>query len=341
MKPLFFHLSKALKFIPLSWLIKASAQNIILPFYHVVSNREVIHIKYLYNVKSEKNFEQDLDFFLTHYQPIDYFQLHSIQKNTIKQKKYFFLSFDDGLSEFYDVIAPILKRKGIPAVCFLNSAFIDNKALFFRYKASVLIHQFRNMSVSHNLKNQIILACNQWNVKYDNQFRFLLSINYFQQNFFDTLAHLIDFDFNEYLKKHTPYLSTEQISSLIEQGFLFGAHSIDHPLYAHLNQNEQQIQTQSSINEIVTKFDLDYKLFSFPFTDNGVKKSFFDYIFNPQNSIAEATFGVAGLKHDSCTQNRQRIPIEIAHFTAQEVVYGEYFYYLLKALFNKNTLKRS
>ncbi len=336
-----YQLSKVFKGVSLKHLIKATGQNIILPFYHAVSDDEVIHIRHLYNVKSSKTFESDLDFFLKYYKPIDYYQLvDSINNNKKINENSFLLSFDDGLSEFYNVIAPILKRKGIPAICFLNSAFIDNKDLFFRYKASVLIHKLQSTVVSSSLEKEIISWFKQLNLTYDNNYRSLLSINYLKRNYLDDLASLIGFDFNEYMQKYKPYLSTEQINSLIKQQFLFGAHSIDHPQYSDLNENQQLLQTESSINEVITKFNLNYKIFSFPFTDFSVQKSFFDNIFEKNNSIADLTFGCAGLKHDSCIRNIQRIPIEIDNFSAQEIVYGEYLYYIVKAFINKNTIKR-
>ena len=44
------------------------------------------------------------------------------------------LTFDDGLSECYQVVAPILKEKGIPATFFLCSAFVDNHELAYRFQ---------------------------------------------------------------------------------------------------------------------------------------------------------------------------------------------------------------
>jgi hypothetical protein len=62
------------------------------------------------------------------------------EKPEIIKKPLLHLSFDDGLSACYDTIAPILLRKGVPATFFLNPAFIDNKALMFRYKISLCLN---------------------------------------------------------------------------------------------------------------------------------------------------------------------------------------------------------
>ena len=57
------------------------------------------------------------------------------------RRKQMVLSFDDGLVECHQVIAPLLMTKGVPATFFLNNHFIDNRDLFFRYKASLIIDQ--------------------------------------------------------------------------------------------------------------------------------------------------------------------------------------------------------
>ena len=136
-------------------------------------------------------------------------------------------------------------------------------------------------------------------------------------------------------------MDTNQIKSLINQGFEFGAHSIDHPLFAELDTSKQLYQLEQSIKDITLKFNLDYKLFSFPFTDYKVTMNLFNAIFDKNAPISDLTFGSAGLKNDSCIQNIQRIAIERDGFLAQEVIYHEYVYCILRSFFNKGTINRN
>ena len=53
----------------------------------------------------------------------------------------FHLAFNDGWREFHGFIAPVLLDKGIPATCFLNSALIDNKELFYRFRSNLSIER--------------------------------------------------------------------------------------------------------------------------------------------------------------------------------------------------------
>src|SRR5690606_37008030 len=131
MTTILYKLSNLFTFLPIGVLQKITRQNAIFPFYHLISDQDVIHVKHLYSVKHTQAFERDLDFLLKNYEAIDLNTLEGlIHQDKPIDKKVFLLSFDDGLSQFYDIIAPILRRKGIPAVNFLNSAFIDNKDLF-------------------------------------------------------------------------------------------------------------------------------------------------------------------------------------------------------------------
>ena len=154
----------------------------------------------------------------------------------------------------------------------------------------------------------------------------------------DEIAEIIDLDFNEFLLKKSPYLTSSQITDLIKKGFYFGAHSIDHPEYQYIELKEQIRQTKESIQKICTDFAIDYKIFAFPFTDYKVSKEFFNVI--KENEIAENTFGCAGQKTDVIKNNHQRIPFEMGSLSAKKILNSELLYYLLKMPLGKNTIKR-
>jgi len=328
-----YGLSKGISFIPTPLLIKLTQQDLILPFYHTISDEEMPHIKHLYPIKGVKAFIKDLDFLLMHFNPIDYSDfLDLFYKKQKPRKPSFLLSFDDGLKEFHDVIAPILLQKGIPAICFLNSGFIDNQDLFYRYKSSLLIDKIKT-------EPKLIAKISDLFEASSNITQNILSVQFQNKDVLDNIAKRIDYDFNDFLSTESPYLNSEQINSLISKGFHFGAHSINHPEYQYIELQEQIRQTKESVQFVSRKFSLENKIFSFPFTDFNVSKQFFSHL--SEKKIVDITFGCAGQKKETIPNHFQRIPLEMNNLSGKQIINGELFYYLLKMPFGKNIINRS
>ncbi|NCB09485.1 MAG: hypothetical protein EOM73_15150, partial [Bacteroidia bacterium] len=91
-----------------------------LPFYHVVSDQKLPHIQN-YPFRTVRQFQSELDFFLKHFKPVS---LQYLIENPKTTEKIFHISFDDGLKECAEIIAPILLQKGIPATFFINPGFV-------------------------------------------------------------------------------------------------------------------------------------------------------------------------------------------------------------------------
>ncbi len=324
-------LGKSAASLSTNTLFQLTKQQAILPFYHAIADRPLAHIKNLYQVKSSKEFSDDLDYLLQHFKPVSLEQFFALKSNPSKtQKPYFLLSFDDGLREVKDVIAPILKAKGIPAVCFLNSEFVDNKALFFRYKASLLIEEVNKSNSIRNAAKDFFQT--------EDAVTILLAIKHNGQEQLNQFANYIGYSFIDFLKNEQPYLNKSDIVDLKQQGFDFGAHSANHPEYQYLPLEEQLWQTEESLNFI--KYEIGVKLlsFSFPFTDFGVSKEFFTALNQTKQIVA--TFGCAGMKEHSIPNHFQRIDFEEKGLSGKEILNTEMLYYLMKQPIGKNKITR-
>ena len=321
-------------------LPKITNRKLILPFYHAVADTVPVHLKYLYHVRSVKTFEKDLDFLLKNFQPVSIEDIYK-QFNGDKKlsKNSFFLSFDDGLKEFKEFAWPVLKRKGIPAALFINNAFVDNKELFFRFKASILIDFVQNSNNADLLKKALGIFDLKNNS--DSEFESLVKGVKYQQRFIlDEIAHSFNLDFDNYLKVQKPYLSKAELLQLNSEGVHIGAHSINHPLFNELSENEQWAQFSGSIDWVKANFNQKINSFSFPFTDYGISAGFFTRIFNTEKPFVDFTFGTAGLKKEKFSNHLQRIPIENYETRMNQILQKQYFYYLLKAPLLKNTIRR-
>ena len=87
---------------------------------------------------------------MKHYKPINPNDL--LDNTTITNT--FLLSFDDGLSEIYTDIFPILKAKNIKSIFFINPNFLDNKEALYKHSISLIISYLRKI----NFKKEAIEA---------------------------------------------------------------------------------------------------------------------------------------------------------------------------------------
>ncbi len=324
--------------IPLPFLRFMTGQRIVMPVYHLVSDLPVPHVNPLYSIKNTRDFIADLDFLLKHFTPVDLTQVIAATKGqVVLSRNAFFLSFDDGLREFHDVIAPILLQKGVPATCFLNSDFIDNRDLFFRYKVALAAHA---ITTSPNLLKKPDVQ-NWFSSHFDSSTNVssLLNLRYSKRHELDKLLPFLEIDINAYLAEKQPYLTSNQIFSLISQGFHFGAHSCDHPEYSQISSAEQVRQTVDSVQYITQAFQLPYRAFAFPFTDFGADDAVFQAM-HGKNAQTDISFGCAGMKRDPWPHHFQRIPVEKEGLSAEKTIHSEYLYYLLKAPFGRNITRR-
>lgn len=306
-----------------------------LPVYHCVSDENLPHIRHVIQYKNTKQFEEDIDCLSKHFQWVNWQEFKDFTSGTFKpQKKIALLTFDDGFREFYDIVAPLLERKGIYACNFINPAFIDNREMMFRCKASLLIEAlekkksidpevYRILSLNHQATAETLK-------------REFLKITYQEKDILDLLAEKLEVDFQNYLKEYRPYLNTEELKSLIHRGFGISSHGWDHPKFGDLSL-EQQMESIHKTFTYLKENDFLYDSFAFPFTDFGVKNEFFEELF--RNKEIYCSFGAAGIKLDSVKMNFQRIPMEMGE-NAERILKKEIAYFKLKKLINKNRIVR-
>jgi peptidoglycan/xylan/chitin deacetylase (PgdA/CDA1 family) len=288
-----------------------------------VSNEKLTHILN-YSYRNTTQFEKELNFYLKHFKSVSLSELIS-GKNLPKNA--FHLSFDDGLKECAEIIAPILLKKGIPATFFVNPGFVDNQRLFHKYKASLILGQLNkvpNLEAEQILKNQNL------------QGEQILKATFLQEVFLDEVAELTGINFENFLAETKPYLSTEQLLKLKEQGFSIGAHSYSHPEFWKISEDEQMNEIKKSMNWLVEKINPDIRAFSFPFTDSGVSYKVMKALKNEH--ICDISFGTAGIKYDEYDSHLQRYPVEKPGDFKQNLK-AELIYFVLRKIIGKETVK--
>lgn len=311
-----------------------------IPYYHIISDEDVLHVKHLYPYKKIKQFSSDIDYILKHFQPVSLAALLALLKHdTPLPRKALLLTFDDGFSQIYDVVAPILLQKGIPATFFINSSFTDNHNLCHQHKASLIVEHLLQHEFSKTVQNEIIMLLRQNKLTGTSINSCIMAIKYEQRNLIDNIADILELDFNHYLQKYQPYLTSQQIHKLISDGFAIGAHSIDHPLYKKLKLEEQILQTMESVMFVRNTFNLDYGAFAFPHSDNGVSKQYFTRI--EKSGLVDISFGTSGIIEDCVRNNFQRFSMENTMMPAENILAYQYAKRLWRIIKHDTMIKRT
>ena len=331
-KEIVFKLSFLYNLLSVSFLMKITGKKYIHVFYHFIVDKENDLVNQLYKAKNKEEFIKDLSFLKKNFVNLKGNDIHS---NAIENG--FLLSFDDGLTNFYTVVAPILIKQNISAINFLNSGFINNKSLFYRYKVNLLLNQIEDKEIDKQQEKLLVELLDLKNEFKNSLIEYLKKETIKDVLMIDEVSVILKFSFEDVLNNE-PYLNNNQIIELQSKGFDFGAHSKTHPRFSEISFDDQVKETLESLKEVKDEFDIKNNFFSFPFSDDGVTKSFFSNM--AQEKII--TFGSSGLKDEANENHFQRIQMEYtsAIYSAETIVKGELIYYLIKKVFNKHKTLR-
>jgi peptidoglycan/xylan/chitin deacetylase (PgdA/CDA1 family) len=316
--------------VPTPLILKGLDIRPISPFYHLVSNNLPPHVKHLYKILSVREFENDLDYLLKYFMPIDASSLVRYLNHDLElEKPSVFMSFDDGFREVKDIISPILLRKGIPAAFFVNPAYLDNADLMYRCKVSLIIDKIETTGISNT-----ITAGLSFLLKTENDIPHiknnLIQLKLDEIGIITKIAKMVEVDFDDYLKRAQPYLKISDLHSLGKSGFTIGGHGFTHPYFNEISYEEQLSQVKQSMQWVNANFPTQPKLFAFPFTDFGVSNDLIQQIASGKDNLCDVSFGTSGIRPAKLQRHLQRIPMEVKDVSAEMLVEGEILYHFAK-----------
>lgn len=309
---------------------------LLLPYHHVVSNDFLPHISQLYAFKNVQQFTKDLDFLLKHYKPIHPDDLgKAIFNDAAIPPGSFLLTFDDGFREVYDNIAPILEKKGVPAIFFLNPAFVNNRELFYRCKISLMIDELKNKTADLlPIYSKVLPAAPDTGTV----IAALKNLNQHNASVLDILANNIHFSFEDFLEKKKPFLTSSQIVDLHKRGFTIGAHSMNHPYYHLLSVEDQVRQTIDSCNYVKELLGTEECHFSFPHSDAGISQAGIDAI---NQHVTGLLFGIQNQKKELHNRILHRFNAERPETNANALIKGQLLLNKIQQLTGRDTVKRN
>lgn len=293
MKPILRKLlRRGLATLPLGRLAGLSGCRTLSVFYHTVFDRPPPYFANLYSVKTPAAFEADLDLLLNAgLEPLSLEELLAVDTPSGLPPRRFFLSFDDGYREMAETIAPILKRKGIPATFFLCSSVLDNTSWLFEDQIGLI-----RQRLAARAEGSTSREANRMLNRHGHTLESLASCRMPATSLIADLTPVLEIDWMSELATYQPYVTSEQVRSLIQDGFSIGAHSINHPLFERLDDDERLRQFSESLKAIVSRFDLPYRVFAFPYGEFGIPRASIESF--RKSGLADAIFGTRGLVDD-------------------------------------------
>lgn len=323
--------SRICSWVPLRLWHRLLGVELVLPYWHVVSNEDLPHISGLYRYRAVREFKADLEFFLRYYTPVSLQDvLNHLTGDGALPKRCFLPTFDDGFREVHQVIAPLLRTLGVPAVFFVITSVVDNHELCYPQKKSLLIRALATgpssavtRELARRLKEAAVIGSDL-----PSQLR---SIHSRQRGVLDALGPLLGCDFTAYAAAQQPYLTSAQVEALLRDGFSIGAHSVDHPLYPELSLAEQLSQTQDSLEWLAQRFCFPCDSFAFPYQDTEVTPEFFHAAF--ADGRLKISFGSGGLMPHFFPRNLPRFTMERTELPAGAILARQFGRTLLREPF--------
>jgi peptidoglycan/xylan/chitin deacetylase (PgdA/CDA1 family) len=307
----------------------------VFPYYHLVRDKKVAHIEHLYPYKNVAQFRRDLDLLLQNYKPIDPADL---LKNT-QTENGFLLTFDDGLSEIYTVIFPILQEKDIKAVFLVNPDFVDNHESLYKHDISLII----GLLEQHNFDGSIVSKiCSHMQIT-DNPNRETLAKRlkatpFSERQKIKELCILLGIDVAKYLESQKPYITKAQIAEMLAAGHYFGGHTLSHPPLIQLTHEQQKAEIIGSIEWVKSNFGIPYALFAFPFSDKGISAKLLNELFAYDPKLL--LFGNSGIKRDVNERIIQRFSLENPSREPAKLIVAENLYRLYNKIIGQYKIKR-
>jgi len=295
--------------LPQAAVTRIAGRTLVAPCYHMVTDESPVHTRHLYTKRGVAEFEKDLDYLLKSFTPLSVEEIGRLSaKDLPLPDNSFFLSFDDGFREMSDIVAPLCLRKGVPATFFLTTAFLDNRVLGSRHKASLLIEFCERRGIGLESPALKLLAKEAGFERFSGVRETFLSISHAQTHLLDDCALGLGVDFSEYLLTSRPYLTLDQVAGLLREGFSIGGHSIDHPRYGDLTLEEQLYQTVECMRYLTDHFPVPLKAFAFPFVSDGVDDRFFEEVFT--KNIVDLVFCIGRMPTNPRHRAFQRFGVE-------------------------------
>ncbi len=270
-------------------------------FYHAVSDDVMAHVRHLYPVVAVSVFKESLEFLKEGFYFVSYDTLQAHYKNKIPlPPNALHLSFDDGFSECYTVVRPILLELEIPCTFFLTIDWLDNRMLYYRHQVSLCVHYAKGLS-AHGFEKFLKSLNRQFEVSLADMDKFIQWISGFQDPnnlIVVEVSRLLELNIPAYIQEYQPYLTTAQVRKLHAEGFTIGAHGLTHQKLGFVPQKDLETEITGSCQAIQEITGQAIVPFSFPHSAGNVDRAFLGNILE-RNEYIGLLFDTKDMRTDA------------------------------------------
>jgi peptidoglycan/xylan/chitin deacetylase (PgdA/CDA1 family) len=234
--------------------------------FHHIGNEESPFTRGMNVRATVQEFEGALKFLTTHYSPVRLDDVLAAAPGHPLPRRAVLVTFDDAYASVVEVAAPLCRKYGVPAVFFVNAAFLDNQCLapdnLICYVANVHGMEKVNAAVRAAHLDKIVELRSLSEV-FGN---FLPSLTLAERKeFLEALVQSAGVDERQLAAKAALYLSKEQLRTLAAFDFEIGNHTYTHVHCRGLAQSEFAQEIDRNKSELETASGVKVRSFSQPY----------------------------------------------------------------------------
>lgn len=269
--------------------------------YHAVDDKPLPHVLHLYRFKTASEFEADILYLKSEYclPTWEEFVRHK-GKHGVSRRPAAILTFDDGLSQCFDRVRPLLLKHQVPCIFFITRDFVDNARWFYRHKVSLCIEKLVRANEQEQSKSLTRLG-ESFGI---GEFSLAGFVNWTQglerpdESSINQACKVLGIELSVELTRLRPNMSREQVQQLAREGFTIGGHSLSHTnpkLIGKFQLEKEIVESCDFVQQLVGSQNVP---FAFPFAATDTDRQHLRSILGNYPCI-QFCFGTGGMAMDA------------------------------------------
>jgi peptidoglycan/xylan/chitin deacetylase (PgdA/CDA1 family) len=219
----------------------------------------------LNGIVSLKTFIKQIDFLASRFPVIPLNEAINLQSSgCLKVKDYIALTFDDGYVDGYEIILPILRKKGLPATFFLVTDYINSSRPLWDWETATLLNN--NINLQKVQVGNLVIHQKNKEPRYSFIYRIIEEIKPINHDERQKLMNIIKVQSGKILSndEYSRCLNWDEVKKMAPD-MEIGAHSMSHRSLARIAFNEAVDEIKKSKELIEKNIKRECLHFAFPF----------------------------------------------------------------------------